>query len=735
MRLLRPLVVVLFAIGVVPQASGAGPTIDIVTGAEAPALERLAATDLAAQFKRLFGAEAKIADRAPANSERLVLVGSPATNPAIGKALGKDWPELSDQGHLLKSATWQGRQALIVGGGSPVATLWAAYELGQRFGIRYLLSGDVYPAKTPECKLDGFDVVLEPTLRLRTWRTINDFAIGPESWGLEEHRRVLRQLAKLKFNRVLLSVYPWQPFVHYEFRGVKKSTAMLWYGYRYPVGGDTAGRVAFRGQEEFYNPDLAGNPDYESLSAAGVGLARGVIDAARELGMSSAICMSPLEFPKEFAQALPGAKTVYQLESLTIGPGPQQPPDDPLLLELVKAQIRAYLETYPQLDALYLTLPEFPDWVEHYESSWKRLDKDGRLSQVASLEELTAAARDRHLVASGERGVKALQGNIAALDFFQTLLADESLFHRANGQRVETVVIQPDPALFSVLDKVLPAETGALHLIDYTARRAAENRELLARVPAAKVNSSLILTLADDNVGVLPQMATHQIHTLVGDLRTLGWQGFSTRYWLIGDLDPAVYYLSRAACDPQVTPESAYEDLITAMCGEGVSERLTKAFDMIEQATMLIDKNDLGFTFPVPGVVMKHYTAEGPPPAWWQEASDLYLNAMNEVYRGHDRSHVNGRPLLRHFAKRCEFALEYLGAIQALRLAGQAKAKGDAEEQGVQLEKAVEGMYNGLNALAEVAVDNSDRGVIAVLNEYGYRPLVKEMEAVQAAVQ
>jgi len=30
-------------------------------------------------------------------------------------------------------------------------------------------------------------------------------------------------------------------------------------------------------------------------------------------------------------------------------------------------------------------------------------------------------------------------------------------------------------------------------------------------------------------------------------------------------------------------------------------------------------------------------------------------------------------------------------------------------------------MYNALSALGEVARDNSDRGMIAVLNEYGYR--------------
>jgi len=80
---------------------------------------------------------------------------------------------------------------------------------------------------------------------------------------------------------------PWQPFVHYEFRGVKKNKATLWYGYRYPVDGDTAGRAAFGGIREFMNPDFAGKASYEDKTAAGVGLVRGIIDAAHQLGISA----------------------------------------------------------------------------------------------------------------------------------------------------------------------------------------------------------------------------------------------------------------------------------------------------------------------------------------------------------------------------------------------------------------------------------------------------------------
>ena len=66
-----------------------------------------------------------------------------------------------------------------------------------------------------------------------------------------------------------------------------------------------------------------------------------------------------------------------------------------------------------------------------------------------------------------------------------------------------------------------------------------------------------------------------------------------------------------------------------------------------------------------------------------------------------------------------------------VQLAGAAKRSGDSEAQLEQLEAAVEAMYNALHALGEVAADQSDRGVIAVLAEFGYRPLVAEFEKVQ----
>lgn len=713
--------------------AAAGPRVDVVVGKGAPQLERFAADELAGQFRKLFDADVTIGEALPAETGgALILVGSPATNPAL-KPAEKSWPKLSDQGHLVKSLRLSGRPAVAVGGGSPVATLWAAYELGRHFGIRYFLFGDLYPVNPPELKLDDIDRRFEPNLRLRTWRTINDFAIGPESWGLAEQEQVLGQLAKLKFNRVLLSFYPWQPFVDFEFRGVKRQSDALWYGWQYRVDGDTAGRSAFGGAKLFENPDFAGKTTYAGRIAAGTALARGIIEKAHQLGMTAGISISPLEFPREFSKAIPGMQPGREPEPLSIGPGPSQPTDDPALLGLARTQIEAYLKTYPDADALYLRLPEFPDWTAQAGAAWKRLDARSGIGRVTSLEKLIAAARERRSTSSGDRGEQAVRGNLAAIDFLGPLLADRKLFQNGAGKSIEPVLVGIDPALDPILETLLPQGTATLQFIDYTARRVVENRSLLAGVPAKKIPSSLILTLDDDNIGVLPQQGLASLKTLLGDLREQGWQGFSTRYWLVGDLDLSANYLSQASFNAPLEPQEVCRDLITPVCGKEVADRMWLAFEMIEQATDLVDANDMSFGFPVPGMLLKHYQSEEAVPEWWGKARDLYLNAMNEMYRANTRARKGGRDYSLYCARRYEFAFEYMNCVESVRLAGLARRAGNAEEQRSKLEAAVESIHSALQALAAVARTNSDRGVIAVLNEYGYRPLKAELEKLEQA--
>ena len=702
--------------------------VAIVVGTDAPSLERLAADELATQLQGVFeDVTVDVGTDVPQGRVRAILVGRPETNPHIRNHLGASWPDVTDQGLVIRTHIAGDRRLLTVGGGSPAAVLWAVCELGHRLGVRHLTYGDLYPNKKKPFNLEGLDAVVEPQLRSRTWRTVNDFPIGPESWGIADHKPFLRQLAKMKFNRLMLSVYPWQPFVSYEFGGVRKQTAVLWWGNRYPVDGETVGKKVFRGKKFFENPDFAGLNTTDEMTAAGQKHLEQIIQEARSLGMSVGVSISPLAFPKEFQPALPGSKIARALNGLTITPTGEQGPTDETLLKLTSTKIRAWLKTYPELDTLYLTLPEFPEWGQHAETALKLFQSNGILTSQ-SLDGLVKSAASRELIASGKRGEEAIRGNIVGLAFLHKLFQDRSLLHRANGSRVELVITSVDPVLYPVLDQVVPDGAATLNFVDYTARRIASNRDVLSQVPAGKVRSRLIMTLADDNVGILPQSALQSLETLATQIKSFKWDGFSTRYWIPSELDPGVYFLGRAAWDSELTARDAVLDLWTASTrNPAAAERLWLAWEHLEKATNLIDEHNIGFTFPVPGMLMKHYNAE-PIPEWWQTAADAYTQYMIELYRAQGSIDGDAKPLLFYYAKRGEYVLEYLAAVKAVREAGLAKKAGNTEQVIESLETALESTYNCINTLSDVARDQSDRGVIAVLNEYAYRPLLSEYE-------
>ena len=63
-----------------------------------------------------------------------------------------------------------------------------------------------------------------------------------------------------------------------------------------------------------------------------------------------------------------------------------------------------------------------------------------------------------------------------------------------------------------------------------------------------------------------------------------------------------------------------------------------------------------------------------------------------------------------------------------------AERQKDTATQIAELEKAVESLNNGLNAMAAVARSNSDRGMIAVLND-GYRLLKGKLTKAEEAAK
>jgi hypothetical protein len=496
-------------------SAAAGPRVNIVVGASPPELVRRAAEELATDLKRLYAAEVHVGATIPGGETPVILIGMPESG-AHWKGLSEPLPKLSEQGHAVLSRKHQGRPVLVVVGGSPAAAYWGSAELAQQWGARSMLYGDVDPVEPPALTLAGFDVVREPRFEERAWHMDLDSPIGPAVWGLADQQKLLRQLARLKFNRLVLETAHESPAAALSAHG------------QIVVSGDTAGRSAFGGAKLFENPDLANHADEKSKREAAEKWVVSVTEAAEALGMTVE------------------AKRV---------PAASQP---------------------------------------------------------------TAAE-------------------------------------------------------------------GVLPYLDFAAQLSDNNQR----------HASLDLVNA-------------------------------------GDADLAAFSLSRASFDAKAAAHPL-NDLVTPICGDGVAERVQKAFEMAAEATKLIAANDPAFGTPNSDVVLRHYDSSEPAPEWWAKANENYLNAMNEMYRANTRAREGGRSYTLYFARRFEFAFEYMNCVAAVRNAGIAKSKQDAKTQIAELEKAVESMNGGLNALAAVARSPSDRAIIAVLNEYGYRPLVKELEAADEA--
>ena len=226
------------------------------------------------------------------------------------------------------------------------------------------------------------------------------------------------------------------------------------------------------------------------------------------------------------------------------------------------------------------------------------------------------------------------------------------------------------------------------------------------------------------------------MHALPQGLSGYGWAGFWTRYWLISDHDACLAYLSRAAWDPETTPEQTYRDQVRAVCGNAAVEDMLAVFKTLEQVTIALEDHALGLTFPVPGMMTKHLQP-GPLPANLAADRERYRQALSAAKRALKKCNRTGRPYVRYWIGRLTFGVGYLDCIEATRRiataeaeAKQAEAKTDTatagrkwKEAATRAEEAVRIARTMLEAYADVTRNQSDRGAIATLVEYVYRPL------------
>lgn len=334
---------------------------------------------------------------------RLSVIEASALPPEIpflsvgGAGLGADAPDtfgLEAEGFLVRTIVSSGRTCVVCAGREETGTMYAVYELLERLGVVFQMSGTVIPEVRPDLEIPALDVAQSPEIKDR------GYTLAPITapWiGFEEFKACVDQMARMKLNHVMFWTGLGSPFLDIEVRGEKnllgdhnarESGYLAW---RCSAGRHTPADMTI-GREHFSGPracaaefQYVGTPEEAKVVAKK--LMNRMIDYAhaRKVRVSIGICDLPC-VPINLAR--------HRKHPMNATPwyGAQPSPSEPIVEETWQAILDALLTDYPEADGLWIWISEAHR--VYHDEGYKRMaaeyrGKYGRL--VKSFEEIKEA--------------------------------------------------------------------------------------------------------------------------------------------------------------------------------------------------------------------------------------------------------------------------------------------------------------------------------------------------------
>jgi hypothetical protein len=369
----------------------------IAIGRDSGPFYRWVAGELQRYLRELTAAELPIiTSDAVQPGQPLVVLGGPKANPLIASAQAKrlvDFAGLKQDGFIIQTVDLGGQPAIVAGGNDEASTMYAAYELLERLGVAFQLTGDIIPQQRRDLKLPAARVRMEPALRYRGLH-MRHFVMP---WmGLDEFRRMIDQMAKLKFNYLEFYWYVGAPHIEYSHRGEKRQIDPLYTkdsGYltwhhtagTHAAKDVTIGREHFR-QDRVCAPEFQHVQNQEQAHQVAREWLRRAIDYAHQrkiqIWLGKGDCPS---VPPNLAKHSPRATG-------SMFGAPFIPPGDSVGVEIWEAAISRMIETYPKADGYWIWLaeigcpgtndPETQKVLRQYEVNGKRPYSDSDLALV-----------------------------------------------------------------------------------------------------------------------------------------------------------------------------------------------------------------------------------------------------------------------------------------------------------------------------------------------------------------
>jgi hypothetical protein len=562
-------------------ARGGEPQASIVIGEENRPFYRWLAEELQRHVRQISGAELPIESAGGDSSKKAqIVIGGPQVNERVADAQRRklvDFTGLKGDGFLLQQMTLQEKPTLVVGGNSEASTMYSVYELIERLGVVFQITGDIIPDRKDPLIVPPLQVRMEPALKYRGLH-IRQFVLP---WmGVDDFRGLLDQMAKMKCNYLEFFWYVGGPWVEYSYKGEKKLIGDV---YTRESGYLTwrANTATFEvkdveiGREHFAGLKRACAPEFQEVEtpADAYQVARDVLHQIIEhahqrriqvwLGMGDCPWVCPTLASTGVGQH------ASALFGVAVSPG------DPRGLEIWQTKVNAAIESYPEADGFWVWLAEsYLDSSDAATTEFlRRYDQYRNL--IPNLEEIHKMGYDLPTT-EGE-----IQSDVALLHYGTELARSVRLQHPAVHFGI---AVLGRAYLFPAMDSLIPKGVAFSSMES----SAVWNR-------SSKVPMHLFGNLGDRETFLIPRLDDdgtefgmqfnvglyHHDEVFEESVRH-GVAGVIPQTGMLRGVEQNAKFLTEGAWKPSLAPVEFYQEYSARIFGRSAAATIEKAFNTLE---------------------------------------------------------------------------------------------------------------------------------------------------------
>jgi hypothetical protein len=726
--------------------------ITIFASDAAHEVERYAAEELRRYLSILYRFEPQIRHEPLESLDGpAIVIGDPRRHKSL-RLTG--WPQLKSDGFCLRTVNVD-PDVLVIAGGSARGTMFGVYELLERFGVCFMLSGDVLPPSPRPFRLTGFDERLEPAYAIRATRPLNNLPEGSAGWALDDFKQFIDQMARLKFNTFVFGVIESGPWLDYEFRGLRRPAGDVFYGYRFPIDDRFIGKELFGERTEFYNPALAEAQDDDHRTKLGIDLLRGIIRHCASRDLMSTVMFSLLEPPtalkhrfNEWASLpLPDPKSLHGAHfSVTpaeeFGTNPRYAAWmnvlDPVVHELTAHRLKALIDTYPDADSYQLWVSEHRAGVVDWRPVFAELDRKYGLKPAFDFEEQLNRGQDFPF--GRERYQHQMKGDLLFLYAFDKVVNEHAILRDTSKPDAAITLVGVMPQLAPLATRIIPEGTVFGEFLDYGTHGVAQRIDTMLPMLADGVPAMLEIGIHDDNTMYFPQVSVESQERIVQATAGTGMLGYVAALWQVRQSDINGAYLAAASWRPDLSASEFYAQWLAMLAGSAAAPDFEQALRTIEKADRLVKEGQLyGYAFPMDERLMTSFMNNGVDHDAIGQIRPLFESALSQLVAARDKADGPGVEHLDFWLKRTRFALQWLalavGCANVGRLLAEPPDAAKDQKRKQSTLVALDNLLEQSRALIELVVGDAkhicDLGQIANMNHHVHRVL----ERVRADVE